>query len=75
LGQAAVLHREQYEYGDAQREAIETLDAVFKDFQKEQGLPEQGWIRQVLSRVRGTDAMSGRDRLREVLQKLGFELR
>jgi hypothetical protein len=25
--------------------------------------------------VRGTDAMSGRDRLREVLQKLGFELR
>jgi hypothetical protein len=48
---------------------------VFKDFQKEQGLPEQGWIRQVLSRVRGVDSMSGRDRLREALQKLGFELR
>ncbi|KAF2990568.1 NADPH-dependent oxidoreductase [Methylocystis sp. MJC1] len=75
LGQAAVLHREQYQWGDAQREAIETLDTVFKDFQKEQGLPEQGWIRQVLSRVRGTDAMSGRDRLREALKALGFELR
>ncbi len=75
LGQGAVLHREQYHYDDTQREAIETLDVVFKDFQKEQNLPEQGWIRQVLSRVRGTDAMSGRDRLREVLQKLGFELR
>lgn len=75
LGQGAVLHREQYQWNDAQRDAIETLDVVFKDFQKEQNLPEQGWIRQVLSRVRGTDAMSGRDRLREVLQKLGFELR
>jgi nitroreductase len=75
LGQGAVLHREQYHWDDAQRDAIETLDVVFKDFQKEQNLPEQGWIRQVLSRVRGTDAMSGRDRLREVLQKLGFELR
>jgi nitroreductase len=75
LGQGAVLHREQYHWDDAQRDAIETLDVVFKDFQKEQGLPEQGWIRQVLSRVRGVDAMSGRDRLREALQKLGFELR
>lgn len=75
LGQGAVLHREQYHWDDAQRDAIETLDVVFKDFQKEQNLPEQGWIRQVLSRVRGTDAMSGRDHLREVLQKLGFELR
>ncbi len=75
LGQAAVLHREQYQRGDAQREAIETLDSVFKDFQREQKLPEQGWIRQVLSRVRGVDAMSGRDRLREALKALGFELR
>lgn len=75
LGQRAVLHREQYHWDDGQRDAIETLDVVFKDFQKEQGLPEQGWIRQVLSRVRGVDSMSGRDRLREALQKLGFELR
>jgi len=75
LGQGAVLHREQYHWDDAQREAIETLDVKFKDFQKEQGLPEQGWIRQALSRVRGTDAMSGRDRLRAALSALGFELR
>ncbi len=75
LGQAAVLHREQYEWGEPQREAVETLDHVFKDFQKEQGLPEQGWVRQVLSRVRGPDAMSGRDRIRAALEALGFELR
>lgn len=75
LGQAAVLHREQYAWGDAQREAIETLDVKFKDFQKEQGLPDQGWIRQVLSRVRGPEAMSGRDRIREALNALGFELK
>lgn len=75
LGQGAVLHREQYAWNDAQREAIDTLDAKFKDFQKEQGLPEQGWIRQVLSRVRGVEAMSGRDRLREALEALGFPLK
>jgi nitroreductase len=75
LGQGAVLHREQYHWDDAQRDAIDTLDVVFKDFQREQKLPEQGWIRQVLSRVRGVDAMSGRDRLREALLAMGFELR
>jgi nitroreductase len=74
LGQGAVLHREQYAWNDAQREAIETLDVKFRDFQKEQGLPEQGWIRQVLSRVRGPDAMSGRHRLKEALRALGFDL-
>lgn len=75
LGQSAVLHREQYEWGDAQREAIETLDIKFKDFQREQGLPDQGWVRQVLSRVRGVEAMSGRDRLRDALNALGFALK
>ena len=75
LGQGAVLHREQYAWNDAQREAIATLDVKFRDFQKEQGLPEQGSIRQVLSRVRGPDAMSGRDRLRQALQALGIELK
>lgn len=75
LGQKAVLHREHYRWDEAQREAVETLDDRFKDFQKEQALPEQGWVRQVLARVRGVDAMSGRDRLREALISLGFELR
>jgi hypothetical protein len=75
LGQGAVLHREQYQWGDAQREAIETLDEKFKEFQKEQGLPDQGWIRQALSRVRGPEALSGRDRIREALNALGFALK
>jgi len=75
LGQGAVLHREHYVWGEAQREAIDTLDEKFKDFQKEQNLPEQGWIRQVLSRVRGPDAMSGREKLKDVLAKLGIELK
>jgi hypothetical protein len=47
-----VLHHEQYEWGEAQREAIETLDEKFKEFQKEQGLPDQGDL-SALSRVRG----------------------
>ena len=75
LGPRAVLHHEQYQWGDEQREAVDTLDLKFKDFQHEQKLPDQGWVRQVLSRVRGVEAMSGRERLRQALQALGFELR
>ena len=75
LGQAAVLHREQYQWGEPQLEAVQTLDAKFREFQKEQGLPEQGWVRQVLSRVRGPDAMSGRTRLRQALEALGVGLK
>ena len=75
LGQGAVLHREQYQWGEAQLDAINTLDAKFRDFQREQNLPEQGWIRQVLSRVRGPDAMSGRHKLKESLAALGIELK
>ncbi|ATQ70526.1 nitroreductase family protein [Methylosinus trichosporium] len=75
LGQGAVLHREQYAWNDAQREAVATYDEKFRDFQKECGLPEQGWIRQALSRVRGPESLSGRDRLSEVLRKLGFGLK
>jgi nitroreductase len=75
LGQGAVLHREQYAWNEAQHEAISTLDEKFRDFQKEQGLPEQGWIRQVLSRVRGPDAMSGRQLLKEQLARMGVALK
>jgi nitroreductase len=75
LGQGAVLHREKYVWGDAQLDAVNVLDEKFRDFQKEQGLPEQGWIRQVLSRVRGPDAMSGRHRLREALEALRVGLK
>jgi nitroreductase len=75
LGQGAVLHRERYAWNEAQREAIKTYDETFRDFQKETGLPEQGWIRQALSRVRGPESLSGRDRLKEALQALGFGLK
>lgn len=75
LGLEAVLHREQYAFGDAQRRAIEIYDEKFRSFQKDQNLPEQGWIRQALSRVRGPDALSGRDRLEQALKALGFGLK
>lgn len=75
LGQGAVLHREQYAWNEAQREAVKTYDEKFRDFQKEAGIPEQGWIRQALSRIRGPESLSGRDRLKEALRALGFALK
>jgi len=38
--------------GEAQIDAINTLDAKFRDFQKEQGLPEQAGFVSSLARAR-----------------------
>lgn len=75
LAQSAVLHREQYSWGDEQRNAIAVYDEKFRSFQKDYGLPEQGWIAQALSRVRGEQSLSGRHRIKEALAALGFGLK
>ncbi len=71
----AVLFREQYEFGETQRAAITAYDERFKTFQQEQALPDQGWSVQASRRVRDGKSLSGRDKLRQVLETLGFELR
>ncbi len=43
LPQEAVLFREQYAWGDAQRAAVEAYDARIRRFQEEQKLPAQDW--------------------------------
>lgn len=74
LPQEAVLFREQYDR-DAQREAINAYNARLRDFQREQGMTERDWSEQATQRVRGAEALSGRDRLRDVLHGLGFGLK
>lgn len=73
LPQAAVLHREQYRPEAA--EAIARYDEDMKEFSRRSGIGEVGWLSRVLQRVADGRALSGRDRMREVLKGLGFELR
>lgn len=75
LPQAAVLHREGYQWGTAQEQAAADYDVALRSFQREQGMAEIDWTEQAGQRTRGPEAMSGRHVLREVLAELGFALR
>jgi nitroreductase len=75
LPQQAVLFREHYGWGDAQRDAIAAYDERMRGFQREQGQAEQGWTGPIGNRVRDAGSLSGRDVLRSVLHGLGFGLR
>ncbi|HTH61078.1 MAG TPA: NADPH-dependent oxidoreductase [Paraburkholderia sp.] len=74
LPQPVVLHREQY---DARAEAsrIDEYDDASIAFQAAQGLDDAGWRARSLARWRSRESLHGRDRLRDALNALGFELR
>jgi nitroreductase len=74
LPQAAVLHHEQYGT-DVQQGAIAEYDARLQTFQIEENLPPEGWAERSLNRVKMAKSLAGRDRMREALANLGFELR
>ena len=74
LPQSVVLHREQY--STLQRsEAIDRYNATVREFQREQGMRAIDWTQQCFDRVKDGAALRGRDRMREALRNLGFELR
>jgi nitroreductase len=74
LPQSVVLHREQYSSA-ARGEAIDNYNATVREFQREQGMRAIDWTQQCFDRVKDGAALRGRDRMREALQNLGFELR
>ena len=74
LSQRVVLHRETYRAGAALDE-VEEYNAVMREFQKEQGMRGVDWTQQCINRVKDAAALRGRDRMREALRNLGFELR
>jgi nitroreductase len=74
LPQSVVLHQETYD-PEAKRAAIEQYDATLRSFQREQRMKPIDWTQQCINRVRDATALRGRDRMREALRNLGFELR
>jgi len=74
LPQQAVLHREQYIAEQITASADDYI-AIMAKFYKHQGMKTNGdWDQHSLHRVRGPDAMAGRERLAEALKNLGFAL-
>ncbi|WP_322053156.1 NADPH-dependent oxidoreductase [Paraburkholderia bannensis] len=74
LPQPVVLHREQYDAA-SQETGIAQYDATIGEFQTSQGQSAAGWTSRSLARWRSRESLHGRDRLREALNALGFELR
>jgi nitroreductase len=74
LPQRVVLHRETYDAAGA-RDAVEEYNAIMHGFQQEQGMRAVDWTQQCIGRVKDAAALRGRDRMREALRNLGFELR
>jgi len=74
LPRPVVLHRERYETA-SQEPDITRYNATAREFQREQGMVAQDWTQQSIDRVKDVAALRGRERMREALRNLGFELR
>jgi nitroreductase len=74
LPQSLVLHREQYSTAPHDDE-VEGYNQTMRGFQREQGMASIDWTQQCFNRVKDAAALRGRDRMREALGNLGFELR
>lgn len=68
-----MLFRERYG-APGSAAAINAFDRRLRSFQREQRMPERDWSEQASERVRGAEALAGRDVLRRVLNQLGFRL-
>ncbi|WP_218596931.1 nitroreductase family protein [Chroogloeocystis siderophila] len=75
LPQSAILHREHYDL-TVQDAAIAQYNEIMQNFYREQQMNVTGdWAEHSVKRIATPQSLSGRDRLREALQNLGFELR
>lgn len=73
LPPAAVLHHERYDSA-AHLGPTDDYVAVMAAFYRAQGMATQGdWVQHSLHRVRGPEALQGRERLAEALRRRGFE--
>lgn len=74
LPQSVVLHRERYA-STAEAEAVTRYDETLARFSRTQGMAADSWTGRVLDRLGSTAALRGRERMREILNGLGFGLR
>jgi nitroreductase len=75
LPPSAVLHRETYDFS-AEPAALDAYNQAMAAFYAEQQMRVRGdWVDHSTRRVAGPQTLSGRDTLRETLERLGFALK
>jgi nitroreductase len=77
LPQPVVLHRERYALSESEHAAVGGYDALMHGFYTDQSMPVPagGWSLHSAKRVASAAALNGRHVLRDVLGRLGFELK
>lgn len=73
LPPSVVLHHERYT--PAAPAGLDAYEGRMDAFQAEQGMASEPWLSRCINRMRDARALSGRDRMRDALAALGFELR
>jgi nitroreductase len=74
LPQPAVLHRETYDMA-REAEPIAAYDATLTEFQTRVGMKPVGWQPTIARRMGSVEALTGRHRLREIMEKAGYLMR
>jgi nitroreductase len=74
LPQSVVLFRERYS-PDREIEQVAAYDATLSAYSREQRMGDVSWTSRVLTRMATLKGMAGRDRMRDMMKALGFELR
>ncbi|MBD2153418.1 NADPH-dependent oxidoreductase [Leptolyngbya sp. FACHB-16] len=74
LPQAAVLHRETYDLAGQDAAIADYNNTMQKFYQSQQMNVAGDWVEHSVKRIATAQALSGRDRLRGILHKLGFPL-
>lgn len=75
LPQAMVLSRERYAAPQAETELVASYDETLAAFSRTHGMGDVTWTSRVLARMGSLKGMNGRERMRAMMQALGFELR
>jgi nitroreductase len=73
LPPSVVLHHERYTLAAPDR--IAAYEGRMGAFQAEQGMAAEPWLARCIVRMRDARSLSGRDRMRDALAALGFELK
>jgi len=71
LPQTAVLHRETYTI-EQQAQPVAAYDATLTEFQNRVGMKPVGWQPTIVRRMQTRESLTGRHRLREILEGMGY---
>jgi nitroreductase len=75
LPQRLVAFRERYAVPQAERELVANYDETLAAFSRAHGMGDVNWTGRVFARMGSLKGLNGRERMRAMMQALGFELR